>query len=89
MEAPCEPALEVDGDLVERALKVLVSIPDFMAIVLTIQILWMKPLVCESEYNLTEIERAVHQNSTSLFRQYIHPKSWQHKDFHCGYIPDK
>ena len=49
MEAPCEPALEVDGDLVERALKVLVSIPDFMMIVLTIQILWMKPLVCESE----------------------------------------
>ena len=33
MEAPCEPALEVDGDLVERALKVLVSISDFMRIV--------------------------------------------------------
>ena len=31
MEAPCEP--EVDGDLVERAIKVLVLIPDFMRIV--------------------------------------------------------
>ena len=31
MEAPCEP--EVDGDLVERAIKVLVSITEFMRIV--------------------------------------------------------
>ena len=33
IEAPCNPALEVEADLVERALKVLVSIPDFMRIV--------------------------------------------------------
>ena len=33
IEAPCKPNLQVDVDLVESALKVLVSIPNFMRIV--------------------------------------------------------
>ena len=51
IEAFCKPVLEVDADLVEWALKVLVSIPDFMRIVFshpdTMEA--FEILVCEGE----------------------------------------